>query len=61
MEHLVDSRVKKLEEIMALKFSKNEAVDLHHTFRAISVNVISDYAFGERYELLAREDLGRQF
>jgi hypothetical protein len=61
MEHLVDSRVKKLEEIMASKFSKNEAVDLHHAFRAISVDVISDYAFGESYELLAREDLGREF
>jgi cytochrome P450 len=61
MEHLVVSRVKKLEEIMTSKFSKDEAVDLHHAFRAISVDVISDYAFGESYELLAREDLGREF
>jgi hypothetical protein len=46
---------------MRSKFSKNEAIDLHHAFRAISVDVITDYAFGESYELLARDDLGREF
>jgi cytochrome P450 len=61
MEYLVDSRIDTLERIMRSKFSKNEAIDLHHAFRAISVDVITDYAFGESYELLARDDLGREF
>jgi cytochrome P450 len=61
MEYLVDSRIEALQRIMSSKFSRNEAVDLHHAFRAISVDVISDYAFGESYELLARDDLGREF
>lgn len=61
MEYLVQSRAAKLLEIMQSKFSRNEAVDLHHAFRSISVDVISDYAFGESYELLDRDDLGREF
>jgi cytochrome P450 len=61
LEHLVQSRAEKLLEIISSKFSRNEAVDLHHAFRSISVDIISDYAFGESYELLARDDLGREF
>jgi hypothetical protein len=61
LEYLVHSRAEKLATIISEKFSRNEAVDLHHAFRSISVDVISDYAFGESYELLAREDLGREF
>ena len=61
LEYLVQTRSEKLLEIMTSKFSRNEAVDLHHAFRSISVDVISDYAFGESYELLSRDDLGREF
>ena len=61
LEHLVQARAEKLSEIISSKSSRNEVVDLHHAFRAISVDVISDYAFGESYELLARDDLGREF
>lgn len=61
LEYLVQARAQKLLEIISSKFSTNEAVDLHHAFRAISVDVISDYAFGESYELMARDDLGRKF
>ena len=61
MEYLVDSRIEKLESIITSKFSRGEAVDLHHAFRAISVDVITDYAFGESYELIERDDLGREF
>jgi cytochrome P450 len=61
LEYLVQSRVQKLCDKIFSKFSKNQAVDLHHAFRSISVDVISDYAFGESYELLDREDLGREF
>ena len=60
-EDLVQARSQKLSKIMNSKFAKNEAVDLHHAFRSISVDVISDYAFGESYELLSRDDLGKEF
>ena len=61
MENLVQSRAQKLCDIISSKFSKGQAVDLYHAFRSISVDVISDYAFGESYELLARDDLGREY
>lgn len=61
LEYLVNSRAERLCEIISLNFSKNKAVDLYHAFRSISVDVISDYAFGKSYELLARDDLGREF
>lgn len=57
----MQSRAETLSEIMSSKLSENKAVDLHHAFRSISVDVISDYAFGESYELLARDDPGREF
>ncbi|KAG0648396.1 Cytochrome P450 monooxygenase yanH [Hyphodiscus hymeniophilus] len=61
LEHLVQSRAEKLCQIITSRFSKSQAVDLYHAFRSISVDVISDYAFGESYELLARDDLGKEF
>jgi len=63
LEYLVQARSEKMLEIMTSKFSRNEAMDLHHAFCSISVDVISvsDYAFGESYELLSRDDLGREF
>lgn len=61
LEYLVQARAEKLNLIIASKFSENQAVDLYHAFRSISVDVISDYAFGESYELLARDDLGKEF
>jgi len=42
LEYLVQARAEKLLNIMTSKFSRNEAVDLHHAFRSISVDVISD-------------------
>ena len=61
LEYLVQARAEKLLQIMRSRFTRNEAVDLHHAFRSISVDVITDYAFGKSYELLSRDDLGREF
>ena len=61
LESVVQHRAKRLISIIKQRFSRNEQVDLHHAFRAISVDVITDYAFGESYELLEREDLGKEF
>lgn len=58
---IVQSRAETLTELISSKFARKEAVDLHHGFRAISVDVITEYAFGESYGLLDREDLGREF
>lgn len=61
LEHIVRSRAERLTGLVSAKLAKNEDVDMHHAFRAISVDVITDYAFGESYDLLDTADLGREF
>lgn len=61
LEYIVQERAQNLSNLVAAKFAKNEAVDLHHTFRAISVDVITEYAFGSCYNLMDKEDLGAEF
>ena len=61
LEHLVQSRAAKLLQIITSRFAEDREVDLYHAFRSVSVDVISDYAFGESYELLEREDLGKEY
>lgn len=36
-------------------------MEIGYAFRALSIDVISEYAFGECYDLLGKEDLGRGF
>ncbi|KAG4433709.1 hypothetical protein IFR05_010818 [Cadophora sp. M221] len=61
LEYIVQERAQNLSNLVAAKFAKNEAVDLHHTFRSISVDVITEYAFGSCYNLMEKEDLGAKF
>ena len=61
LESLVQHRAQRLLSIIKTRFARNEEVDLHHTFRSISVDVITEYAFGESYELLEQPDLGKEF
>lgn len=61
LEYIVQERAQKPSNFVATKFEKNEAVDLHHTFRSISVDVITEYAFGSCYNLMNKEDLGAEF
>lgn len=61
LERIVQSRAEKLTDLVSSKLARKEAVDMHHAFRAISVDVITDYAFGESYHLLDTADLGRGF
>lgn len=61
---LEDSVQKKAEKLCALlpeKFSIGETVDPHHGFRALSVDIITDYAFNRCYDLLDSPDLGKHF
>lgn len=61
LEEVVQSKVTKLEEQIQSAFKSNSYVDLHHGFRAISVDVITDYAFNNCYDFLDREDSGVAF
>lgn len=61
LEEIVHSKANKFIERMNKAFERNEAIDVHHGFSAISVDVATDYAFNGCYNLLDREDFGRQF
>lgn len=61
LEDVVQSHALKLCDMTADKFAKGEAMDLHHGFRAVSVDVITDYALNRSYNLLAAPDMGKFF
>jgi hypothetical protein len=61
LEDVVQSKAEKLCALLDKKFSVGLPVDLHHGFRAISVDVITDYGFNNCYDLLDEPDLGLNF
>lgn len=52
---------KKLVSRMQSAFETTGRLDLHYAFRAVSVDVITDYAFDESYRLLDAPDFGKEF
>jgi hypothetical protein len=58
LEDVVQIRAQKLVTLVEKKFSMGQAVDLHHGFRAVSVDIITDYGFNKSYDLLDEPDLG---
>jgi hypothetical protein len=61
LEEIVQDKAEKLCAIVSRKLSVGEAADLHHGFRAVSIDVITDYAFDRCYNLLDSPDLGVHF
>ena len=57
MQEKVDTLVKRMKEA----FLSTGQIDLHHGFRAISVDVITDYAFDDCYGFLSQKDFGVAF
>jgi hypothetical protein len=58
LEDLVHEKAGKLDTRLRRAAGHQESIDLHHGLRAVSVDVITDYAFDSCYCLLDREDLG---
>jgi cytochrome P450 len=61
LEDVVQSKVEKLCQRMNNALAAGKPIDLHHGFRAISVDVITDYAFDNCYNLLDKSDFGVDF
>jgi hypothetical protein len=61
LEDIVQDKAEKLCALVSRKFAAGESVDLHHAFRAVSIDVITDYGFNKCYNLLDSPDLGRNF
>lgn len=58
MEDIVQEKVAKLCRLVQDGLARGVPVDLHNGFRAISVDVITDYAFDDCWNQLDRDDLG---
>ncbi|KAI2981999.1 hypothetical protein CBS147344_9070 [Aspergillus niger] len=61
LEDIVQDKADKLVRRMRESFSSTGCIDLHHAFRAISVDVISYYAFGNCYGFLGKKNFGAEF
>jgi cytochrome P450 len=61
LENVVHDKVAKLCRLVENAMSRGQSVDLHTGFRAISMDVITEYAFDDCWDQLDREDLGDWF
>lgn len=61
LEVVIQSKAEKLCILVSRKLATGQPANLHQAFRAVSVDVASDYAFGKSYELLDSPDLGADF
>lgn len=61
LESIVQDKVDKVILRMQDGVESNKPVDLHHAFRAVSVDVISEFAFGSCYDFLDKDDIGAKF
>jgi len=61
LESVVQDKAGKVCKLMQEGIEKGLPVDLHHAFRAVSMDVISDFAFNQSYNFLERGDMGAYF
>ncbi len=61
LEDVVQSKAEKLCLRLTDALVAGRPLDLHHGFRAVSVDVITDYAFDNCYDLLDLADFGVDF
>ena len=61
LEDIVHEKVEKLSKLVHQALNTSLAVDMHHGLRAVSIDVITDYAFNKSYNLLDKPDLRLKF
>ncbi|KAF9886623.1 hypothetical protein FE257_011263 [Aspergillus nanangensis] len=61
LEEIVQGKATTLINRMRRAFETTGYIDLHHGFRAISVDVITDYAFDHCYNFLEDDEFGVEF
>ena len=61
LEDIVQEKTAKLIARMKYLFDRGKAVDLHHGFRALSVDIITDYSFDDDYKQLESPNFGSDF
>ena len=61
LEDVVHDKANKVIALTRAGIAAKQPVDLHHAFRCVSVDVITEYAFDKSYDLLDAPDLGAHF
>lgn len=61
LEDIVQDKAQKLCDAIENAITKGQPMDLHHALRAVSIDVITEFAFGESYGLLETPDFGYDF
>jgi cytochrome P450 len=61
LQNVVQSKVEKLSRRMNEAVNDGKPVDLHHGFRALAVDVITDYAFDNCYNQLDTPNFAADF
>ncbi|KAH0565219.1 hypothetical protein GP486_001390 [Trichoglossum hirsutum] len=61
LEEIVQSKVQKFCDRTASMLNDNQPVNLHNGFRAVSIDVLTDYAFDNCYDLLDKPGFGEEF
>jgi hypothetical protein len=61
LESIVQDKARKVCQRMQDGIEKGLPVDLHHAFRSVSVDVISEFAFNKSYNFLDEDDPGAYF
>jgi cytochrome P450 len=61
LEEIVQEKTAKLISRMKDLLDKGKPVDLHHGFRALSVDIITDYSFDNDYKQLDSPTFGSDF
>lgn len=60
LEWLIQDHIDVLcQRISSLKENNLPDLDLHHALRCVSIDVITQYAFGKSYDLLKKDDFGK--
>ncbi|RAL13545.1 cytochrome P450 [Aspergillus homomorphus CBS 101889] len=61
LEPRIQAKVTQILTRTNVSLTTTGAVELHGLFRALALDVVTDYAFDQSYGFLARRDLGRDF
>ena len=61
LEHVVQSKAQALRARVEEALAAGQPADLFHAYRAVSIDVISGYAFDNSWDLLKKADFGADF
>lgn len=61
LESLITSKIEKLCDLFSRARDSKTALNIHSTYRAMAVDIISDYCMAESWDFLDKSDFGRDW